>query len=107
MKTEIEHKRNSRRKGIALVIVLGFLAILTLMAVGMAISMRTERLASRSYLDMVKARLLCEAGLADSMQCLEEVLHHSADVPPIYIIAPSPTGSDQCNCMSLTGLCII
>ncbi|MFO8089356.1 MAG: hypothetical protein R6U13_05930 [Desulfatiglandaceae bacterium] len=68
-------KKNIRKKGIALVVVLGFLAVLTLMAVGMAISMRTERLASRSYLDMVKARLYCESALADSMSFLEEAAY--------------------------------
>jgi len=56
-----------------LVVVLGFLAILTLMAVGMAISMRTERLASSSYLDMVRARLCCEAALADAMSLMDEI----------------------------------
>src|SRR6056297_742164 len=64
----------AERKGIALVIVLGFLAILTLIAVGMAISMRTERLASNSYMDMVQARMFCQSALAYSMQDMEDYL---------------------------------
>ena len=60
-------KVNFKRDGIALVVVLGFLSVLTLIAVSMAISMRMERLASESYLNMVKARFYCNAALSDSM----------------------------------------
>ncbi len=60
------------RQGIALIIVLGFLTLLTIMSIGMAISMRTERLSSASHLNMVRARLLCQASLASAMLHIEE-----------------------------------
>ena len=79
--------KTADRKGVALVIVLGFLAILTLMAVGMAISMRTERLASRSYMDMVQARMFCQSALAYSMQDMEDYLTSLND--PEYKLSPA------------------
>jgi hypothetical protein len=60
------------KQGIALVIVLGFLAILTLMAVGFAISMRTEHLVSRSYLASVSARQLAATALARALNDIED-----------------------------------
>ncbi len=53
------------RSGIALIIVLGMLALLVILGVAFAISMRTERLAARAYLDVVRARNLVDAALAD------------------------------------------
>lgn len=52
------------RAGIALILVLGFLSILIIMAVGFAISMRVERLVARTSLDHIKSRQLGEAALA-------------------------------------------
>ena len=48
-------------EGIALVIVLGLLAVLVVLGVAFSISMRTERMATRSYVDVVKARQLAHA----------------------------------------------
>jgi len=47
--------------------VLGFLSALVLMAVAFAIIMRTERLASRNYMDVVKARQLVHTAMAHIM----------------------------------------
>jgi len=77
-----------KKQGIALVVVLGMLAVLTIMAMGMAISMRTERLASQSYLDMVNARLCCHAALADSMQFVDEMLA-SPKTPGVHLVSPN------------------
>lgn len=52
------------RSGIALILVLGFLSLLIIMAVGFAVSMRVERLVARSSLDHIKSRQLGEAALA-------------------------------------------
>jgi hypothetical protein len=52
----ILNERRARKRGIALVVVLALLAMMVLLAVAFAISMRTERTASRDYLEMVKAR---------------------------------------------------
>jgi Tfp pilus assembly protein PilX len=59
-----ETRERAGKQGIALVLVLGFLAILTLMSVGFAISMRTEHLVSRAHLDGVCARQLAYTAMA-------------------------------------------
>lgn len=52
------------RSGIALVVVLGMLAIMVLMAVAFSISMRTERLAASAYVDATMARQLMDVAIA-------------------------------------------
>lgn len=83
------------RDGIALVVVLGFLAVLTIMAMGLVVSMRTERLASKSYLDMVNARLYCNVGLADSMVWVEEFLATANEEN--FVVAPCFRGANSKN----------
>jgi hypothetical protein len=70
------------KQGIALVLVLGFLAILTLMAVGFAISMRTEHLVSRSHLESVSARQLAATALARALDDIESTV--STNVYPNF-----------------------
>ena len=79
---------DEQRQGIALIMVLGFLTVLTIMAIGLAISVRTERMASNSYLDMVQARGCCEAALANSMQKMENILLDNK-TPWQHIVAPN------------------
>jgi hypothetical protein len=67
-------KQREHKKGIALVMVLGFLAILTLMAVGFAISMRTEHLVSRAHLESVSARQLAATALARALDDIESTV---------------------------------
>ncbi|MGD9873068.1 MAG: hypothetical protein AB7T27_02245 [Kiritimatiellia bacterium] len=55
------------RQGIALIMVLGVLTLLTLMAVSFAITMRTERLAAENYVYVVKARHLLNEALAQAL----------------------------------------
>lgn len=73
-----EHRRQVRvkngRDGIALVVVLGFLSLLIIMAVGFAISMRVERLSARNSVDLVKVRQLGEAALARTVSDIEDDL---------------------------------
>ena len=52
------------RSGIALIIVLGFLALLTVLVVAFAVMMRTERIASRNYSDAVRAKQMVQVGVA-------------------------------------------
>ncbi len=62
------------QKGIALVMVLGFLSVLTIMAVGFAISMRTERLATAAYIDMVKAKQLARLAVSRAMDDVDYLM---------------------------------
>nr|MBP7276155.1 hypothetical protein [Kiritimatiellia bacterium] len=56
--------RRNTRSGIALVIVLGLMAMLMFLAVGFFVTMRTERLVARSYADQVRAREMAHLAIA-------------------------------------------
>jgi hypothetical protein len=53
----------SGRRGIALVLTLGILAIVTLLVIAFATSMRVENMASRNFNDLIKARELAKAAV--------------------------------------------
>lgn len=59
------------KQGIALVIVLGFLSILTIMAVGFAISMRTESLVSAAHSESISARQFASTAMARALLDIE------------------------------------
>lgn len=65
---------SSARSGIALIIVLGFLALLTILVVAFAVMMRTERVAARSYQDVAKAKQLVYVGLSRVQDGLDDML---------------------------------
>ncbi|MBI3987055.1 MAG: hypothetical protein HY343_09055 [Lentisphaerae bacterium] len=56
------------RRGVALILVLGMLAILIISAVTFAVSMRTERAAALYYANNLRAKQLAYAGLARAME---------------------------------------
>ena len=62
MKTSYRQRQGARR-GVALVIVLGMLALMTLLAVAFSIYMRTERMASGNFKSDVRTRQLLHAAL--------------------------------------------
>jgi hypothetical protein len=55
------------RRGVALIITLGMLAVLTLLAVAFSVAMRVESMAARNYADMIRARHLVQTALSQSM----------------------------------------
>lgn len=61
-----------KREGAALVIVLGFLAILTVLVIAFTAHTRTERLAGRAYLDTAQTRHLLHAALARAMEDIDD-----------------------------------
>ncbi|HMO05092.1 MAG TPA: hypothetical protein PKC67_15590 [Kiritimatiellia bacterium] len=71
-------ERRTREQGIALVIVLGFLAIMTIMAVSFTINMRTERLTSRLYLDTVRSRHFIDTALARALSDLDYAMNNAS-----------------------------
>ncbi len=56
-------RRVSRRRGVALIIVLSVLALISLMAIAFATLSTLERDISHNYLDEIRARLVARAGL--------------------------------------------
>lgn len=71
MKTQTIRKENARQ-GVALVLVLGFLTVITVLAVAFAITMRTERLATRNYVDMVRAQQMAQVALGRAIEQLDQ-----------------------------------
>lgn len=70
------------QQGIALIMVLGFLAVLSILAVSFAITMRTERLASSVYVDGVKARQLLYVAMTRAVDEIDYELVTSGNVMP-------------------------
>ena len=93
-------RRRLDQNGIALVAVLAFLSVLVVLAVGLLISMRTERLASQSAQDDVACRILLEGALSTAMS-LEDQKYGSGTTMDIRrpktgaITVSSETGSDN------------
>lgn len=54
-------------RGVALIITLGLLSVLTLLAVAFAIAMRVEHMASRNYANMIRARHMVQTALSKAV----------------------------------------
>ena len=63
--------RSRSRSGLALVIVLGFLAVLAVLAVSLIITMRIERLATSSFAEVSRSRQLIHAALARALDDID------------------------------------
>ncbi|MDE0839566.1 MAG: hypothetical protein OSB41_11010, partial [Kiritimatiellae bacterium] len=70
------------RSGIALIIVLGLLSILTILCVAFAISMRVERMAARAFADNTRAEQLITIAMVRSMEQVTEHMRNPA--PKVY-----------------------
>ena len=57
-----------RRRGVALIIVLGFLSVMILMAVAFLTQARVERLVSASSLEGMRSRQMAQTAIAAAMQ---------------------------------------
>ena len=64
--------RANNRDGVALIIVLGLLSVMTLLAVAFAIAMRVERLAARNYANHVRAKDLLNAGMVRAYEEIDD-----------------------------------
>ena len=62
------HCGEDRRRGVALIIVLGFLTIMILMAIAFLTQARVERLVSDSSLEGMRTRQIAQTAIAAAMQ---------------------------------------
>lgn len=83
------------KSGIALIIVIGFLSILVILAVAFVISMRTERLATRGYVDSFKARHLLQVALARAVDDVDQSMVSNVLVYPAWEAFGSTGGSSN------------
>lgn len=98
----IQQNQLNGRQGVALILVLGFLAVLTIMAVAFAINMRTERLTTRVYLDSVRARQLVDVGLARALNDLNQslVTNKLFAMTNFYLYSRSPSSMHATNLLA-------
>lgn len=98
MKGSVKNIRKT--SGIALVVVLGVIALLMIIGVGFSISMRIERMAARSYADTVRGRMLMQAAVARTMSDVNAYMADpTADllVYPDWVAYASPADSSMSN----------
>ena len=90
-KMKTQNRTYSRSKnGVALIIVLGLLAVLTLIAVAFAIAMRVERLAARNYVNNIRAEQMVQAGIVRAMETIDVTLSTNC-YPDWFKFAPANT----------------
>ncbi|AKJ63638.1 hypothetical protein L21SP4_00357 [Kiritimatiella glycovorans] len=73
-----------RDAGITLVVVLGVLAMLTLMAIHFSVSMRTQRLITRQQVHQTQAEQLVQSALARSLMETERILQARERIYPDF-----------------------
>jgi hypothetical protein len=79
------HHANS--SGVALVLTLGLLAILTLAVVAFVVTMRIERLAANNTLNRTMARQYIDVGLNEAMGTVDAALGNQSCYPPAILPA--------------------
>jgi len=79
--------RAGSERGVALILTLGILVLLTLLVIAFAVSMRVENTASKTFNDFIKARELAQAGVDEAVGVIRMA------APPVstltnYVTAP-------------------
>ena len=85
MRKNLIFSRDSSKRGVALILTLGILVLVTLLVVAFAVSMRVENSASKNFNDLIKARLIAQAAIDQAVATIRGA------TPAITNIPPSPT----------------
>jgi len=80
-----------RKDGVAVIIVLGLLALLTVLAVSFAITMRVERAGASNYANMVRARQMVWAGLGEAIGQINETIGTDMYPPGDVLVSGAST----------------
>ncbi|HMP77373.1 MAG TPA: hypothetical protein PKE12_13845 [Kiritimatiellia bacterium] len=88
----INANRKTARGGMTLVIVLGFVAVISILAISLLITMRVERLATNSFAETVRARQMIHTALARAMNAINGDMEGREVLYPAEIYT-LPTGS--------------
>ena len=107
MKTLNPQQDPDAKRGIALIVVLGFLSVLLVLAVSFAVSMRVERLAASTFVDVIRTRQLMYSALARAMDDIDQDIGN--DIYPDLTAWPdgflSSSGGDDCPLLA-TGVAL-
>ena len=96
----IQHHYN--RSGVALIITLGLLSVLTLLAVAFAIAMRVESMAARNYVNLVRSKHLVRNGLSMAIDDIGQSCRGSTY--PSWWDAPPPGFTWPAECLTAEAL---
>ena len=88
--SQIDMEQTDSRRGVALIVVLGLLGVLTMMGVAFGLTMRIERLAALHYEKNSRSDHLLYAALGRAMQYVDDQVGDSYLVP--FIAGASDTG---------------
>jgi len=95
----VMNRRLGDRQGVALILVIGMLALMMVMGVTFAIFMRTERLAAGHFRADVQTRELLQAALARAMDGIDSSVGN-ASYPPWDILQSGGAGDINDNALS-------
>lgn len=88
--TKNKISQTARKRGVALIITVGFLAVLVLLAVAFSISMRVERLAARNFADTVQSRQWAQSAISYAMNDADAIVGNSVFFSAGTRVIPSP-----------------
>lgn len=91
--TSRRYNREASKRGVALIVTVGFLAVLILMAVAFSVSMRVERLAARNFSDVIQARQWAQSALSRAMQDLDVRVGDQMRLPDSDLVIASAGGA--------------
>jgi hypothetical protein len=95
----LENRRTGNRQGVALILVVGMLALMMVMGVTFSIFMRTERLAAGHFRAGVQTRELLQVALARALDDIEFSVG-TAVYPPWSILESGGLGDIHTNALS-------
>lgn len=87
-KTEDSNQRLCSERGIALIVTLAILTVVTLLLLAFAISMRVENVASKNFNDSIKARQLAQGGVDQAVALLRDATPPITAPDNTYVTAP-------------------
>jgi len=79
--------RDKSEDGIALILTLAILVMVTLLVVAFAISMRVENTASKNFNDLLKARQLAQAGVDQAVATIHQATTRGGSIPAGTILS--------------------
>ncbi|NLB55870.1 MAG: hypothetical protein GX811_08930, partial [Lentisphaerae bacterium] len=74
MKDFFHSSHSVGKRGVALILVIGVMSLMTMMAVAFAVTMRIERMAAGNYSEIVRSRELIQVALTRALEHLEDEL---------------------------------
>lgn len=90
-----KRRRDARQRGVALLIIVGLLAVLTLAAVAFSVAMRVERKGASHFRDTIQARQMLWSALCAAVEEINRTMTTNAVLPyPPWDVLASPGSGD-------------